>query len=175
MFTKNIKDFKNVSYIFLTLLSIAKASDTASLQNEYINYPVAGGSTEVPYERDIQSSGIDINKDRYTRLKNKIIDKYEKDRPELARFRAPTSRRNGKSALELEKASQEFATHAEHARQRSEQENEDIQKAGETAVNVGHSVVAAVIDNKVSDHAVKKVLLDTLNDAKEGILNFFRK
>ena len=201
MFTKNIKGLKKASYLLLTLLSSAQAETITSLSEEYIDQPVVRGSIKVPYEkesfidslekrfkplfeeydtredevqRDIQSPAMDINKDRYTHLKNKIIDKYEKDRRELARFRAPTARRNGKSALELEKATREFATRAEQARQRSKKENEEIQKVGETTVNVGHSILEAVIDNKVNDPA-KNVLLGALNNAKEGILSFFKK
>ena len=201
MFTRNIKDFKNASYIFLILLSIAEASDTAPLPNEYIDQPVIGGSIEVPYgkesfidslekrvkllfedynaredeaQRDIQSPAMDANQERYTRLKNNIIDKYEKDRPELARFKTSSSRKNGKSVLELEKASREFATQAEQARQRSEKEDEEIQKVGETTVNVAHSLLEAVIDTKVNDPA-KNVLLGALNNAKEGILSFFKQ
>jgi len=201
MFTKNIKDFKNASYIFLILLSIAGASDTAPLPNGYINQAVVGGSIEVPYgkesfidslekrvkllfedyntredeaQRDIQAPPMDASQEKYTRLKNNIIDKYEKDRPELARFKTPSSRKNGKSVSELEKASREFATQAEQARQRSEKEDEEIQKVGETTVNVAHSLLEAVIDTKVNDPA-KNVLLGALNNAKEGILSFFKQ
>lgn len=201
MITKKIKDLKKASYILLTMLSSAEAGPTISLSRDYIDQPVVGGSIKVPYEKeslidtlekrvkllfedydtqedeaqkDIQSPAMDVNEERYARLKSKIIDKYERDRPELTRFRTSSSKKNGTSIVSLEKASQDFAKSVEQLRIKLEQDNKNLQESVETAVNVGSSLLEGVIDNKASDPA-KKLLLVMLDKAKREVFNFLRQ
>jgi len=62
-------------------------------------------------------------------LKNEIIDKYEKERPQLARFREPI--RQEFRASNLPSSAEAFRLKAEQLRKTKEEENRKHQKAGE--------------------------------------------
>ena len=199
MFTKNIKDFKNASYIFLTILSTAEAGTINSHSQEYLNHSVKGRRLEVPYEkerlidmlekkvdllfenydtqkdeiqRDIKSPVMDMNRENYNYLKNKVINKYEKERAELARFRTSLSKSPEK--LTLSTQARGFVDLSRQLKQKLEEEEKDLQKTAELTINVGSSLLETVIEHK-ANNSTKKVLLDMLDKAKKGILNFFKQ
>lgn len=203
MITKNMKAIKKVSYYGLTLFStvLTLAAPAAEFcSKDFVDHPVKGGTMKIPrqpanpfdflekeikllfgdhgtnkneVEIDLQSPAMDTNKERYAFVKNKIIDKYEKDRPELARFRTHSLERNKQPTLVKDTII--LGTTAKRLKQKFEQDNKDLQETGETAVNIGYSLLEEGIHNNVNNPVIKELLLNGLYKAQEEFLNFFKQ
>ena len=203
MFTQNITGFKKVSYFCLTLFSTAlplAAPAAESLSRDFVDHPVKGGAVRVPQQpeslldflergiddlfkgyntkedeiqRDLKSPPMDNHRQRYSDLKNKVIDKYEKERPELARFREPTKQEP--KASNLLSAAEAFRLKAEELRKAEEAKNRKYQKDEETLVKGIFYGAKAVIDNKVKDPEAKGFFLDLIDDAKEQALELLNR
>lgn len=192
MDTKKINQFKKVSYFCLTLLSAALPLTTEamdSLLRDDVERSTARRSEIVPQQSESlfdkfrllfqsddtgedESQGDDPRQ-RYTDLKNKVIDKYEKERPGLARFREPIKREEKSSNLVSE--SKDFLGGARKLREAMEQENEDLKKGGETAIKALGYAGEAILDDKVKDPEAKGFFLNLLDKAKDQALSFINR
>ena len=203
MFKKNIKGIKKVSYLCLTLFSTAlsfTAPAAESLSRDYVDHPVKGGTVRVPQQpeslfgflerglddlfkgyntkddelqRDLKSPQMDSHQERYNNLKNNIIDKYEKDRPELARFRKPVKQEP--KAPNLLSSAEAFRLKAEELRKVKEEENKKYQKAGEILFNGTSYGAKAIIDNKIEGAQAKGFFFGLIDSAKEQALEFLNQ
>lgn len=124
-------------------------------------------------QRDLESPQMDSNQKRYNNLKSNIIDKYEKERPELARFKE--SAKQEPKASNLFTSTEAFCSKAEELRKAKEEENRNYQKVQETLVKGTFYGAKAIVDNTVEDPEGKGFFFDLIDNAKEQALGFFNK
>lgn len=202
MITKNIKGFKKVSYncltLFSTVLTLA-APAAESFSKDFVDYPAKGGTVRIPQQpesildslerrikllfedydtkedetqRDLKSPPMDDHRQRYYDSKNKFIDRYEKERPQLARFRESPKQEIG--ASNLLSSAKAFDQSTKKLLGTMEAENQQYQKAGETLLNGAAYGAKAIIDNKVEDAEAKGFFFDLIDSTKKQALEFFK-
>jgi len=192
MITKKINKIKKVSYFCLTLFSTALPSTTEAMDSffrEDVGRSTARRNVIVPQQNEslldkfmllFQSddanedeSQVDDHSQRYSDLKNKIIDKYEKDRPELSRFRKPIKQKEKSS--NLVSTSKDFRDVTGRLGKTIKQENEDLKTLEETIIKAAGYVGKEILDDKIKDPESKSFFLELLDKGQEQVLNFINQ
>lgn len=163
MSTKNKKVIKKLIYIGLSLYTTISSEARANagdhpLEREKLDFPLSRKNlveemekkpkllfeeyeinSEDETQKDLKLPPMGERERRYAKIKNKIIDKYEKEKPELARFRnSPAAKHHGQT---LEEASREFMNICAGFRQEKEEEYKEIAEEEETWKNLLLSLI----------------------------------
>ena len=131
--------------------------------------------SEVTIKRDLSSSPRgEIKQCRahtYSELKNEVIDKYEKQRTELERFRNSSKSKNQSPGLAAQ--TKQFGLVTGALEKEMEEYDKEVSDYGKTAVKIADTMAETAIKNGIKDKEGKSILIKLKENIKEELLKFF--